>query len=150
MIRYEIVCTRNFLDIGLMINSFNGIPTQILARPYDGCEREYGGVESVKWYKTGKFTTRSEWNKIAAERYGIDLVDYFGLGKTNFDILPVKTNADKIRSMSDEELADLINNANDYFNCDICKYKTPTWGKTGCSGEGCKFYILDWLKEKAN
>lgn len=54
-----------------------------------------------------------------------------------------KTNADRIRSMTDEELAELMNNSLDYFNCDMCKFRERKEGF--CTGNHCKDYILKWL-----
>ena len=57
------------------------------------------------------------------------------------------TNADKIRNMSEEELAKLMNSSMDYFNCDMCEFRVDHgW----CEGESCLKYILKWLKEEAN
>ena len=56
------------------------------------------------------------------------------------------TNADMIRSMSDEELAELMDGAGDYFNCEICEFREPDKCGEGCIGRGCKNYILAWLK----
>lgn len=104
-IKYEIVCTENCLDVGLMIGSCNGIPTCILARPYEGEEREYGIGHYSLWYRTGKFMTRSEWNKTAGALTKAQIVSYYRLkNKVKFEEKP-KTNADRIRNMTDEELA---------------------------------------------
>ena len=51
---------------------------------------------------------------------------------------PPKTNADRIRSMTDEELADLLSGENIYPWC----LKEP------CPEE-CRKCILSWLKEEA-
>lgn len=56
------------------------------------------------------------------------------------------TNADIIRRMSDEELAELMDNAGDFFLCDICEFREPNEYGEGCIGRGCKDYILKWLK----
>lgn len=83
--KYEIVCTKNFLDVGLLIEGTPDIPLKVLARPYLNEEREYG-LGSGKWYKTGKFITRSEWNKIAKDRFAPQLVEYYCLkNKVKFD-----------------------------------------------------------------
>lgn len=51
-----------------------------------------------------------------------------------------KTNADRIRAMSDEELAEKLAT---YIECDMC----PGWPVT-CE-EKCTKYWLDWLKQEA-
>lgn len=47
----------------------------------------------------------------------------------------VQTNADRIRAMSDEELADLL------YNDPMCKVQSY------CSEYGCEDCIRDWLKQ---
>lgn len=59
------------------------------------------------------------------------------------------TNADVIRDMSDEQLAELMDNSLDYFNCEMCEFRIPNNSDgTGCNGQNCKQYILKWLKSK--
>ena len=51
----------------------------------------------------------------------------------------VKTNAQKIRSMSDEELAELLADANtEYCHVGLCK-----------DGETCRICCLRWLQQPA-
>ena len=51
------------------------------------------------------------------------------------------TNADKIRSMTDEELADLIS------DCDCTEY--CVYGNMiNCIGMSCKYGILEWLEKE--
>lgn len=65
------------------------------------------------------------------------------------DVYICMTNADVIRNMSDEQLAELMDNSLDYFNCEMCEFRTPNNNdETGCSGKNCKQYILKWLKEE--
>ncbi len=52
-----------------------------------------------------------------------------------------QTNADKIRNMSDEELADWINAKN---QCDQCAYEP----KSVCMKEPCVNGILKWLQSE--
>lgn len=62
------------------------------------------------------------------------------------DELPKQTNADYIRSMSYEELANLINAPNTYgFNCGMCQFNPP-YGE--CIGGNCYKQILEWLKKE--
>ena len=56
------------------------------------------------------------------------------------------TNADKIRTMSDEELAEWLIRVQ-YREGDIC---APTHDVQNCRyAEGCKACWLEWLKEEA-
>lgn len=63
--------------------------------------------------------------------------------KALYELKGIKTNADKIRSMTDEELAQLMDNSLNYFNCDMCEFYVPH-----CNGEHCQEYILKWLKSE--
>lgn len=55
--------------------------------------------------------------------------------------IPVPTNADRIRAMSDEELAGIL------FNHQICYIRAKRL--EACSEYGCKDCILDWLIQPA-
>lgn len=56
-----------------------------------------------------------------------------------------QTNADAIRAMSDEELADLISDPVTYsFNCGMC----PANPQFGSCVHRCKPHILKWLKSE--
>ena len=61
-----------------------------------------------------------------------------------------KTNADKIRSMTDEELAKFLSNG---FDCEGCElsYIEDIWNETHCNGKHneCWKNLLDWLKQPA-
>lgn len=51
------------------------------------------------------------------------------------------TNADRIRSMTDEQLAEMVKNP-----CDIGYYMPKEW----CAGRNCGYQCsLDWLKKEA-
>lgn len=59
---------------------------------------------------------------------------------------PRQTNGDYIRSMSDEDLVNLINDPNTYgFNCGMCPLNPP-YGE--CVLGNCHEQILDWLKQE--
>ena len=58
------------------------------------------------------------------------------------DYQMTKTNADQIRAMSDEELADFINNHN------ICNIRTSYECKISYCGI-CSQCVLDWLRQPA-
>lgn len=77
-------------------------------------------------------------------------VSFLGDGwKCNY--IPVPTNADRIRAMSDEDLAAKISHSSDPGLCDIicggnCKAFT-TFNKT--SEQRCAEIVLDWLQQPA-
>lgn len=52
-----------------------------------------------------------------------------------------KTNADRIRAMSDDELAELISS-------DFCEIICSP--NTNCQYEDCRGKILNWLRQEAN
>ena len=55
-----------------------------------------------------------------------------------------KSNADKIRAMSDEELADFLTDHHNY----PCKYCVHCW-KDSENDVGCKRALMRWLKSEA-
>ena len=58
------------------------------------------------------------------------------------------TNADRIRSMTDEELAEFVENASDAST--TCEYCIPiSYKADGCCTGGCRNGILNWLQEEA-
>lgn len=57
------------------------------------------------------------------------------------------SNADRIRSMSDEELAELIS---DRIDCCECEHMYAGEGKPCHNGETCQDYWLDWLKQEVS
>lgn len=57
-----------------------------------------------------------------------------------------KTNADRIRSMSDEKLAELIS---ERIDCCECEHMYVGEGKPCHNGKTCPDYWLDWLKQEA-
>lgn len=62
---------------------------------------------------------------------------------------PTMTNGDRIRAMSDEELANFLHNVVRKFMCEYCKeYERikNAKGHANCNGECDKAY-LEWLKQ---
>lgn len=57
----------------------------------------------------------------------------------------VVTNADRIRSMTNEELAGLIDNSMNVFSCPMCDMYEQA---DICEPEDCYGYILKWLKKE--
>lgn len=58
------------------------------------------------------------------------------------------TNADRIRSMTDEELAELIDDSKGFFSCDECEKPWEERSSLGC--EDCKVWILFYLRSESN
>lgn len=85
-------------------------------------------------YTYGKdFAIRTETDCIATEN---DFGQYVG----RITAVKIKTNADKIRNMSDEELAKWISSR---------KETCPPIKEWKCSWESCHECWLDWLKKEA-
>lgn len=55
------------------------------------------------------------------------------------------TNADRIRNMTDEQLAEMFNDNTYVFNCDVCKFY-----KYHCDCKKCQDGALEWLKLESN
>lgn len=74
----DVVQTKHGFDRGLVTKvDENNMPIKILASPGysmttdDYTERTYyGGVESVKWYKTGEHMTPNKWNQLYSTEKG--------------------------------------------------------------------------------
>ena len=59
------------------------------------------------------------------------------------------TNADRIRAMSDEELAEWIHNGISSDACDYCEYNNGYCDGSPCRGKAEAEIITDWLKQPA-
>lgn len=58
------------------------------------------------------------------------------------------TNADRIRNMTDEELAEFVENVSDALAS--CEYCIPiSYGVDGCCTGGYRNGVLNWLQEEA-
>ena len=60
-----------------------------------------------------------------------------------------RTNADRIRAMSDEELVkEFIDTMSDemFFNCPVCKTKT----ESECFASNCEKCWVEWLKQETD
>ena len=70
----DIVQTKDGFDRGLVTKvDKNGMPIEILSSPGSANYTEpryYGGVESVKWYKTGGNMTPQEWYELYSTEEG--------------------------------------------------------------------------------
>lgn len=79
---YEVVCTSSYLDVGLLVEkNSKSEPKRVLARTYNGEEREYGGVESQAWVNTGVFLSKDEWNNISYKKDTNDILKELGIEK---------------------------------------------------------------------
>lgn len=58
-----------------------------------------------------------------------------------------KTNADRIRAMSDEELAEWIYNGSYSDPCDYCENNNGYCDGTPCKGKANAEIIAEWLKQ---
>ena len=58
------------------------------------------------------------------------------------------TNADKIRQMSDEELADFIDGGCVSIKCDVCDENVAM--DVGCDDRECTQCWIEWLKKEAD
>lgn len=59
--------------------------------------------------------------------------------------MKTQTNADRIREMTDEELAD--NLMSDYLICNRCAYSDECECDEWVTSEKCREGILDWLRQ---
>ena len=67
--KYEVVCTKNYLDVGLLVERDGTKPKKILSRnSTHGLGSYYGGVEKIKWIHTSVFLSKDEWNKITLDK----------------------------------------------------------------------------------
>lgn len=65
--------------------------------------------------------------------------------KLNIPIQPALTNADRIRSMSDEELSDFINTTMTMTVCDFCVYDEKCTEYNNFPK--CRKGVLEWLQK---
>lgn len=60
-----------------------------------------------------------------------------------------RTKGDRIRAMSDEELAEWIHNGVSSDACDYCEYNNGYCDGSPCRGKAEAEMITDWLKQPA-
>ena len=60
-----------------------------------------------------------------------------------------QTNADRIRAMSDEELAEWIRNGISSDSCDYCKHNNFHCDGTPCMDKSEAETIIEWLRQPA-
>ena len=95
---------------------------------------------------TGKPYYSIEWFDAAKQEYYVGYSSYvidnvLGWLKEYFEIVEApKTNADRIRAMSDEELAELVGK---YVYCGLCPLQHR------CVAGECSKVVMEWLKQPA-
>ena len=78
----------------------------------------------------------------------------YGCIKSFFDKCPLdsqkqKTNADRIRAMSDEELAQWMLNGISTDPCDYCEYNNKYCDGSPCRGKADADKLIEWLQRPA-
>ena len=68
-------------------------------------------------------------------------------GDWGCNYIPVPTNADHIRAMSDEELAEWIRNGISSDACDYCPHNDFHCNGVPCHGKAEAEKIIDWLQQ---
>lgn len=81
--KYEVVCTQSYLDVGLLIElNKDQKPKRVLARASTyGTDIEYGGVEILTWVGTGILLSKQEWIEISYNKYTDQILDELGISK---------------------------------------------------------------------
>lgn len=89
--KYEVVCTKNYLDIGLLIEKNDKLkPKRVLARASaysSDPEPEYGGVETLTWIHTSVFLSKDEWIKITYDKSTDQILSELGISKKPIETL---------------------------------------------------------------
>lgn len=99
---YEVVCTQSYLDVGLLVEkNSKSEPKRVLARTYNGEERQYGGVESQAWVNTGVFLSKDEWNNISYKKDTDDILKELGIEKK----INSKEVSKEVGNMTTDEMA---------------------------------------------
>ena len=118
-------------------------------------DRDYqrGDILILREWDGEKYTGSAICAKVTyilqdAEKYGL-MDGYVILGirhiESNSDFKP-QTNADRIRAMTDEELAHLLHD----HSCSLCPLNYKCDGRVEVGRKKCKEYWLRWLKSPVN
>lgn len=83
--KYEVVCTKSYLDVGLMIEQDDKLePKRVLARSSTySSDREYGIYEGLTWIKTGVFLSKDEWIEISHNKPTDQILSELDIKKEN-------------------------------------------------------------------
>ena len=97
-------------------------------------------MKDIQCKKCAHFTP--EWCEFKRDSLDPDLM-------RDCEYYKAKTNADRIRSMTDEELMEFLEH--DYWSIDYCKKDAPIDQETKeCLLPSCKQCWLEWLKQEAD
>lgn len=78
---YEVVCTKSYLDIGLLLVEHKGVPKRVKsATTKFSTKTEYGYVECFL-VKTGVFLTEKEWDEITYEKTTEEIIKILKINK---------------------------------------------------------------------
>lgn len=84
--KYEVVCTKRYLDVGLLLERNKKIkPKRVLARATTYSNGEYGGVETVDWIGTGIFLSIEEWNEISYNKPTDQILNELGINRMTYE-----------------------------------------------------------------
>lgn len=112
---YEVVCTQNYLDVGLLLYERNGVARRVKARSSEYSKgSEYGGVEKLVWLRTGVFLTEKEWDKITYCKPTDDILKELHIKKnkkiSNVDkLLPEKKQIEKMDRSRANKISNIVN-----------------------------------------
>lgn len=76
---------------------------------------------------------------------GIDETEVLTVALKDCEFVEPRTNADRIRNMTNEELAEVFEDKVSSFDCDVCSSKYA--GTDCCKETSCKPFAKKWLKE---
>lgn len=117
---------------------------------FDGGRLEHKDLPDVIYAKWCDRETNYAWSyktSIPHETFRIyEDGDYWCVGIVCDINKPKPTNADRIRAMSDEELADFLSN---WGGCNKCKFRDNCTSSIGSVSIICKEIHLEWLKQPA-
>lgn len=129
--RYEVVCTEHYLDVGLQLT-----PNHVLARASKyGKNNEYGGAGTLVWVKTGVFLSRHEWVSITYDKPTEQILKELNISK------PEENESENMKYIVDiDALKDCLEltpqctvNGKTYVSLDIVKEMIDRFPKEGLS-----------------
>ena len=120
---------------------------------FDGGKLEHKDLPDVIYAKWCDRETNYAWSyktSIPHETFRIyEDGDYWCVGIVCDINKPKPTNADRIRAMSDEELAEWIRNGISSDACDYCKHNNFHCDGTPCMDKSEAETIIEWLRQPA-
>lgn len=91
--KYEVVCSEGYFDVGLLVELCGTDPKKILSRKSTCSESCYGGIEKIIWIHTGVFLSVEEWNKITLDKTTDQILQELNIAKNKI-VEPIHKNAD--------------------------------------------------------